>query len=378
MNRFFTIRHVNGRTTAAIKGLPPGGDAPPRPFIVPVFIPQSGCPHRCSFCNQVAITGVPAGRPSVAAVEETVRSCLPQVRDKNRPVQIAFYGGNFLGLPAGQVTDLLTAATSFVKRGDAVSIRFSTRPDTIVPDRLAALRAFPVGTIELGLQSMDDRVLALNRRGHSAACTTAAARLIKSAGYTLGLQMMTGLPGDPPWGAERTADAMIAMKPDVVRIYPTLVLKSSALAQLFQNGSFRPMGLEETITLVSRLFLKFTTAGIRVIRMGLQADEALTPTDTLMGGPYHPALGELVFSHLFFRLAEAALAHHPEHRRPMTLHVHPRHLSRMVGAGRENLHGLSARFPRTALMVRPNAAIGPHHLEVDNTPALIASRSSGP
>jgi len=233
-----------------------------------------------------------------------------------------------------------------------------------------------VDTIELGLQSMDDRVLAENRRGHSAACATAAARLIKSAGYSLGLQMMTGLPGDTPRGAEKTADTMIQMKPDVVRIYPTLVLKNSALAQQFQSGAFSPMGLEETITLVSRLYLKFTAAGIRVIRMGLQADEALTLRDTVLGGPYHPALGELVCSRTFSHLAEAALAHHPDRRRPITLHVHPRHLSRLVGAGRQNLHHLNARFPSVTVMVRPNAAIGPHHLEVDNAPAAIAHKPS--
>ena len=378
MNDCFSIRHANGCTRATVKGLAPGNDIPIRPFIIPIFIPLAGCPHRCSFCDQAAITGVSPYRLSPAAVNQAMRTWLPRVRDRSRPVEMAFYGGNFLGLPIEQVRDLLAAAAAFVHCRDASGIRFSTRPDTISPETLHALRDFPVSAIELGLQSMDDRVLELNNRGHTAACTAAAAHRIKTAGYALGLQMMTGLPGDTLQGAEKTVDAMIQMKPDVVRIYPTLVLENSSLAQQYQSGSYRPMGLEETITLVSRLYLKFTSAGIRVIRMGLQADDALTSSDRVLGGPYHPALGELVCSRIFFRLAEAALAHHPDRRRPIILHVHPRHLSRMVGAGRQNLHHLSARFPSVTLMVRPTAAIGPHHLEVDNAPAAIAQKPSGP
>jgi histone acetyltransferase (RNA polymerase elongator complex component) len=375
MNDPFTIRPDNGRTTAAINGLAPGGHKPLRPFIIPVFIPLSGCPHRCAFCNQTAITGVQPYPLSPAAVEQSVRACLPHVQDKNRPVQIAFFGGNFLGLPAWQVRELLSAATAFVNRKDAAGIRFSTRPDTITPESLATLRDFPIATIELGLQSMDDRVLAQNRRGHSAGCTSAAARLVKSSGYALVLQMMTGLPGDTARGAEQTAEAVIQMAPDAVRIYPTLVLENSLLARQFRTGAFIPASLEETVSLVSRLFLEFAAAGIPVIRMGLQADDALSSGDTVLAGPYHPAFGEHVYSRIFFNLAKAALDRHPDHRNPVVLRVHPRHLSRMIGVGRTNHRRLKSRFHIPTLSIRADARIGPHHLEVDNSQVPIASKS---
>jgi histone acetyltransferase (RNA polymerase elongator complex component) len=376
MSEPFTILYSSGRTAAVIEGLAPAG-APsgPPPFILPVFIPQSGCPHQCSFCNQNAITGVRSRPVSTTAVEHSVRTWLPRVQDKNRPVQIAFYGGNFLGLPNRQVKELLTAATAFIRNGDAGGIRFSTRPDTITPETLDTIRDFPVDVIELGLQSINDQVLAENRRGHTAACTFEAARRIKSAGYVLGLQMMTGLPGDTLRGAEQTADAMIRMAPDAVRIYPTLVLKDSPLAQRFRKGTFTPMKLEETTNLVSRLFLKFASAGIPVIRMGLQADDMLAKKDTILAGPYHPALGELVHSRIFFNLAATALARHPDLQSPVQIYVHPRHLSRMIGAGRQNQNRLQTLFRLASLTIHPDASIAPHHLEVDNAPGPIASRA---
>jgi len=375
MNEGFIIRHDNGRTTAAVRGLAPGNDVSPRPFIIPVFIPLAGCPHRCRFCNQAAITGVVPHRLSAAALEETVRTWLPRVRDRRRPVEIAFYGGNFLGLPTGQVEELLAAAAHFVRQGDAGGIRFSTRPDTISSATLHTIRDFPVAAIELGLQSMDDRVLMLNRRGHTARCTAEAAGRIKSAGYRLGLQMMTGLPGDTVRRSTRTAEEMIRLVPDTVRIYPTLVLAGSPLARQYRRGDFIPMGLEDTISLVSRLWLRFVSAGIPVIRLGLQADEALGAPDTVLSGPYHPALGERVYSCIFFDLALAALTRHPDHHRPVRLRVHPRHLSRMLGAGRRNQQRLQTLFQIPSLAIQTDEELAPHHLEVDNSPAPIASSS---
>lgn len=374
MHESFTIRHDNGRTSATINGLPPGGRGHTRPFIIPVFIPLSGCLHRCTFCNQTAITGIKPFVLSQSAIEQSIRRFLSFLRDRDRPVQIAFYGGNFLGLPERQVRDLLETATAHVACGDAANIRFSTRPDTITENTLATIRDFPVTTIELGLQSMDDRVLARTRRGHNANCAVGAAHMVKSAGYELGLQMMTGLPGDTPRGALQTAEKIVSLKPDFVRIYPTLVLENSPLAEHLRTGAFVPATMEATIALVSRLFLIFTTSRIRVIRMGLQADDALSAAGTILAGPYHPALGERVYSHVFYHLAEAALNRHPDGHSPLGIRVHPRHLSRMIGAGRENISRLKARLQIETLSIRGDTGITPHHLEVDNLAAPIASR----
>lgn len=366
----FTIRHVGGRTLAAINGLAPGGQKTAAPFIIPVFLPMSGCPHRCTFCNQTAITGIRSRAPQGTLVEDALKTFLPLKRHPSRPVQIAFYGGNFLGLPAPAARELLEAATAAINRGEVASLRFSTRPDTISAKTLALVRDFPVETIELGVQSLDDRVLNRTRRGHDAACTVRAARRIKATGYRLGLQMMTGLPGDTPAGALKSAEGIVALAPDFVRIYPTLVLKNSPLAGQFRAGTFTPATLEATIELVSRLFLIFTAAGIRVIRMGLQADESLSSAGTILAGPYHPALGEQVYSRIFYHLAEAAIARHPRGTHAPVIDVHPRHLSRMIGTGRANIGRLEARFKIKKLSVQANPAITPHHLEVDNAPPL--------
>ncbi len=374
MHEPFTIRHDHGRTTATINGLVPGGREHVRPFIIPVFIPLSGCPHRCVFCDQIAITGVKPFVLSRSAIEQSIRRFLSFVRDPDRPVQIAFYGGNFLGLPERQVRDLLETASAHVARGDATNIRFSTRPDTISENTLAIIRDYPVTTIELGLQSMHDRVLARTRRGHNANCAVGAARMVKSAGYALGLQMMTGLPGDTPRGALQTAEKIVALEPDFVRIYPTLVLEHSPLAEWFRNGAFVPSTMEETIALVCRLFLIFTASRIRVIRMGLQADDALSSAGTILAGPYHPAFGERVYSRVFYRLAVAALVQHHGRHHALGIRVHPRHLSRMIGAGRENISCLKTRFKIENLSIRADTGITPHHLEVDNPTAPIASR----
>jgi histone acetyltransferase (RNA polymerase elongator complex component) len=372
MTEGFTIRQTNDRIIATIDGLPAGGQTGARPFIIPVFIPMSGCPHRCAFCNQTAITGVKPHAISPSAVTRAIDTYLPFVRDRGRSVQIAFYGGNFLGLPGQHLHDLLAIATSHVTCGDVASIRFSTRPDTITESRLAAIRDFPVHTIELGAQSMDDRVLARANRGHNAQCTESAARMVASAGYALGLQMMTGLPGDSPRQAIRTARELVSLAPDFVRIYPTLVLRQSRLAEAFRTGTYLPASLHETIALVSRLFLVFAAAHIPVIRMGLQADEALSAPGAILAGPYHPAFGERVHSHLFCRLAEAALAQAPRGAPALNIRVHPRHLSRMIGTGRENLTRLKAHFHLENLSIQADTGVSPHHLEVDIAPPPIA------
>lgn len=161
------------------------------------FIPHAGCPHQCSFCDQKSITGesrrVETGE--VAAVLEDARQAL---RGKQKASEIAFFGGSFTAVPPAYQESLLKAAYPFVKRGDFSGIRISTRPDAIDPPVLERLKQYGVKSIELGAQSMDDRVLVLNQRGHTAQDVVNASRMIREYGFSLGLQMMTGLYGSSP------------------------------------------------------------------------------------------------------------------------------------------------------------------------------------
>ena len=167
-----------------------------KPLIVPVFVPHGGCPHRCVFCNQSLITGAPATAFHPMDIRRRITSFLDGCRLSSRPSQIAFYGGNFLGLPPEKIIALLAEAARFVAEKKAGGIRFSTRPDTVSPEQLALLSGFPVQTVEIGAQSMDDRVLEMAERGHTADDTCRAAVLTKKNGFRLGLQIMVGLPGD--------------------------------------------------------------------------------------------------------------------------------------------------------------------------------------
>ena len=198
-----------------------------RASIIPVFIPHWGCPHACVFCNQRRISGVkhPADAETVRAEVERARTVLP----KGERAELAFYGGSFTAIPAEQQEALLSAAKAYLDEGVLSSIRLSTRPDAIDADVLSRLHRYGVETIELGAQSLCDEVLQCAHRGHTAADVENASRLIRASGFRLILQMMTGLPGDSPERSIRTAEKIISLKPDGVRIYPTVIVRDTEL-----------------------------------------------------------------------------------------------------------------------------------------------------
>ena len=315
-----------------------------KPFVVPVFIPHAGCPHRCVFCNQRKTTGQKAPLPAVCQIHETISRFLSFRQDAHRRTEISFYGGNFLGLPPDQISTLLGLGATYVAAGTAQGLRFSTRPDSINPDTLALISGFPVTTIELGVQSLNDKVLAACRRGHTVLDTHRAVSLLRSEPYRLGLQMMVGLPEDTPARSLDTAREIAALCPDFVRIYPTLVLEGSPLAQWFAQGRYAPMGLNETVELVRRLLSLFLRNNIKVVRMGLQPTEDLNADRGVVAGPFHPAFGELVYSALWRAALQAWFSAHRPDGRSLEITVHPSMLSRLRGYKNENLNWMHAQF----------------------------------
>ena len=259
-------------------------------------------------------------------------------------MEVSFYGGNFLGLPAKTIQDLLDLASEFKKTGNIDGIRFSTRPDTVDTDRLQLLEPYPVSTVELGVQSMDDGVLREAGRGHTAADTINAVSLLKQKDYRIGLQMMTGLPGDMDAICLDTARRIIALKPDFVRIYPTLVICGSPLAERYQQGRYAPQSLDDCIALLKTLVLLFQENGISVIRMGLQASDGLDDPAIVLAGPYHPALGHMVYSKILLDAAVEVLTAGQPPGKTVTITVHPRNLSRMQGLNKTNIDILKHRF----------------------------------
>ena len=278
-----------------------------KPLIIPIFLPHAGCPHRCVFCDQSSITGVRSKKRSPKDVRDQIEAFLKFKTGRRNTVQIAFFGGNFLGIPADEIKHLLAEAAEYVKTGRVNSIRFSTRPDTIDHPRLDLIKNFPVTTIELGVQSMDERVLSATKRGHSAADTEKAIQHLKELNYEVGVQLMVGLPGDTPERLIASAQRIARLKPDFIRIYPTVVLAGSPLAAWYRKGEYVPLSLEEGVRQVKDLYLLFKNKNIAVIRMGLQASEDLEYDSTVLAGPYHPAFGHLVYSEISLDMAVAQI-----------------------------------------------------------------------
>lgn len=319
-----------------------------------LFVPHNGCPHQCSFCDQRAITGALAqpGPADVAAAAERARQTLPP----GVPAELAFFGGSFTAVERGYMVSLLQAAQPALRQGVFSGIRCSTRPDCVDAEVLSLLKGYGVKAVELGAQSMEDPVLLRNGRGHTAADVERAARLVKEAGLSLGLQMMTGLPGDTEEGAWRTARRLAALAPDTMRIYPAIVLRGTQMARWYEAGEYRPMGLEEAVALCSGLLEFLEARGIRVIRLGLHSSPELE--QNRLAGPWHPAFRELCESSRFLGRLRRALAEACPGQEAVTVFVCPRDVSAVLGQKRKNWELLRQEGVRLTLSQHPQVPRG--------------------
>jgi len=313
-----------------------------KPFIIPVFVPHMGCPHRCAFCNQTSITGINP-HTNQSAITERLRDLLKLYPKRTPSREVAFYGGSFTGMEKAVQVQLLSAVHPFIQEGLIDSVRISTRPDYVDPQVLDLLKEHGVVTVELGVQSMVDEVLCQSRRGHTADDVLMAAKLLHGHGFKMGIQIMVGLPGDDARSNAETIDRVIQLNPHFVRIYPTLVLKGTLLERWYRSGRYVPLSLEEAVGLCKRAFLKFSKAGIPVIRLGLQSSPELETEDCIVAGPYHPAFGHLVESSLFYEMASYLMGR-TRGLRVFRARVSPFDLSNFRGQKNRNLEQLSREF----------------------------------
>ncbi len=298
---------------------------------ISIFVPHQGCPCQCSFCNQKTITG----QTKAPTAEDVVNAVETALKKKNFEYEIAFFGGSFTAIEREYMISLLDAAAHYVKNGSVKGIRISTRPDCIDSEVLDILKEYGVTSIELGAQSMDDDVLIVNRRGHTAEDVVTASKLIKSYGFELGLQMMTGLYKDTAEKAVATAEKIIALKPDTIRIYPTVVLKGTYLAELYLKEEYKPLNADDSAELCARLVPMFEKAGIKIIRLGLHSSEDVKRN--MLAGGFHDSFGELVKSRM---LVEKILALPPG---DYQVFVNPRSLSKLKGNNKSNIYLLMER-----------------------------------
>jgi len=266
-------------------------------FIIPIFLPHQGCPHKCVFCQQQTITNYQGKQPTVDEIKNTIELALRSKRfSTKKSKEVAFFGGTFTSLSISSMTNMLGAVKPYIEKGVIQSIRLSTRPDSLSEDKLSILASFSVSTVELGVQSMDDRVLLLSERGHTSQDTINAFKILKSKGFTVGAQLMPGLPGDTKEIFMSTIDKVISLRPAMVRLYPALVIRGTKLAQWYKQGRYTPMDLKDTINLCKEACIQLENAGIPVIRIGLMSSPSLLKKGEIIAGPWHPSLGFLVRS----------------------------------------------------------------------------------
>jgi len=316
--------------------------------ILPVFVPHWGCPHACVFCNQRRISG--AKKPATAQDVKNAINEAAAFLPKGGKRQLAFYGGSFTAIPIPEQEALLDAAKEALDRGEIDAVRLSTRPDAIDAAVLDRLQAYGVETVELGAQSMDDEVLRLTERGHTARDVERASKLIRAAGFKLILQMMTGLPGTSDESDIETARRLIALQPDGVRVYPTVIVRDTVLYDMWQAGAYKEHTVEDAVRVCARIVPLFEQAGIPIIRLGLNPTEELSG-GAAVGGAYHPALGELVKSRILLDKARKLLdGIEPGGR--VTLLVGRGKTSQMAGQHRENIRRLTEEYTLADLRIR--------------------------
>lgn len=300
---------------------------------ISIFIPHIGCPHRCSFCDQRTISGaekIPHGDD----VREICEKALAEVKSPEN-TEIAFFGGSFTAIPRAYMTELLEAAYSFVGEGKFKGIRLSTRPDCIDREVLTILKKYGVTSIELGAQSMSNKVLKANQRGHSADDVEKAAELIREFGFELGLQMMVGLYKSDMADEFETLDKIAAIRPDTVRIYPVVILDGTKLGELYKSGEYSTFSFDEVTEFAAIAMMKFEYEGIKVIKCGLHASEFVERD--MLGGFYHPAFRELCESNIYRRKMEELIAYETKSGFDFVFAVNSTCISKAMGHKKSNV-----------------------------------------
>ncbi|WP_202711302.1 elongator complex protein 3 [Sporosalibacterium faouarense] len=311
--------------------------------IIPIFVPHRGCPHDCVFCNQKKITGLTTD-VTEEEVTSTIEEYLKTIPSSNEVLEVAFFGGSFTGIEIEVQKKLLGIANHYKRMGKIDEIRLSTRPDYIDSSILNMLKENGVDSIELGVQSLDEEVLKKSYRGHNAGDVYTAVDLIKDNNFKLGLQMMVGLPGDNEEKAVSTAIKIANLKPDFVRVYPTLVIKETYLEEMYLKGQYESFSIDKTVDICGDILMIFYSRDIPVIRLGLQPTDNVAENKDVVGGPFHPAIRQLVQTKIYNRVLREYFEDHPITNDELIINVNEGEISNLVGQGSSNIRFLKEEF----------------------------------
>ena len=331
---------------------------------IPIFIPHIGCPNLCTFCNQRTISGTQ--HFDEASVDTIISDALSTVDEKTE-CEIAFFGGSFTGIDRELMLRLLRCAYKYIESGRVKSIRCSTRPDYIDKEVLDILKRYGVKTVELGIQSISDRVLAATKRGHTFLDTERAVMLVVENGFELVGQMMIGLPSSTPEDELATAEFIVNSGAKGARIYPTVVFFGTELCDMAVRGEYTPLDLEGAVKRSSSVLRVFNEGRVEVIRIGLCASESLSDTSTCYAGPNHSALGELVMGELYFENIINKINNEcskSDATPTITVLVPRGAVSKACGHGRINIKRLTELYGFKDVVIREDSSLMPYEVRI--------------
>ena len=316
-------------------------------YIIPIFVPHLGCKKCCTFCNQRTISGE---KKQVTAedVTKTIEYYLNNFRDENKYVEVAFFGGSFTAIEREKQEELLTAVQPYIKNKKVDSIRLSTRPDAIDKSILKMLKKYHVKTIELGVQSSNNYILARCKRGHSFEDVIKASKLIRLYGFNLGHQIMVGLPDSNEKDDLQTAKDSIKLKPKMVRIYPVLVIKGTELEEEYEKGDFVPLTVLQAVERSKEIVKLFNQKHIQIIRVGLQNTDTITDKSKkeseVIAGPYHPAFGQLVEDSIWYDKIVEKIKKINAKVIKVEIEANPKNINNIIGHKKENIEKLKDTY----------------------------------
>lgn len=317
---------------------------------ISIFIPHIGCPNKCSFCNQNTISGETSA-PTPEMVNNICREAFGRIADKQN-TEIAFFGGSFTAIDRNYMTALLESVQEFIGEGKFRGIRISTRPDCIDEEILTLLKKYGITSIELGCQSMSNEVLAANMRGHTSEDVEKSCKIIKKYGFSLGLQMMIGLYKSTKKDEYMTAEKIIELKPETVRIYPVAVLKDTYLDTLYKTNRYKLFEFDEVVEMALDFMEAFSENGIKVIRCGLHSSE--TVQQNITAGFYHQAFKQLCESLKFYRKMKLFIEKYPNPENEYLFYVSPRSIDIALGHKKCNV----IKFSEAGIKIKVKAFAG--------------------
>ncbi|MED9961961.1 MAG: radical SAM protein [Bacteroidales bacterium] len=319
-------------------------------YNIPIFIPELACPNRCIYCNQRHISGqLQAVKP------EEIKQIIEQhLATFIRPseVELAFFGGSFTGIDEKDMLTYLQIVQPYIEQGEIKSIRISTRPDYINEKILDILQQYNVKDIELGAQSLNEEVLAFAKRGHTVKDVENASQLIKSYGFSLGLQMMIGLPLDTVEKSKETAKKILKLGAESTRIYPTLVINNTDLADLYRQNKYKALSLDKAVDWTAEIYKIFSQSSIKILRVGLHPSEALINGTELLAGPFHVSFKELVLTKIWQEKFEKLPIN------TKTILVNPKEINYAIGYNSKNKQLLQKKFPYLKFISDSNVELG--------------------